>query len=587
MQSAGSNAHNMTNLPNKTRLTRHLFYALLGGLLGLTCARQIGPSGGPVDEQPPEIINTIPPQSAVRVPIEASVEIEFTEKIDRETFAEALFVSPDPGGELKFSYSGRRVRIEFPKPLLPERTYVVTIGTDLRDNHNVAMASSYTLAFSTGDSIDRGEIAGQIFGESNPQGILLWAYILPEQPDSMGIDPRKRSGDYVTQAGAKGEYRIPFIAGGKYRVFAIQDQARNGVYDPMEDRIGVPDRDIEISAENLRVTNLHFRMTQEDTVQPVLSNASLNNANTIEVRFDEELARIDSALASHFVLQDTLKNTTVNIRNAAHFPLDPKLYFLITEPLDSIVQLKIEALEMTDPAGNALDQAFSQFGFGGNARPDTLRPKIVRFAPEDSSTGVALDTPIRIVFNEWMQPSDSSAISVRAVDSLRTPIDGRLQWLNPFELLFQPGSTWKSQTRHTIELQAEKLRDLTGNMLLDTTAVRTFVVLNADTLSEIAGTLSTTLMLPDCTNIYLKAVQIEGGKAERAFKLVGPGEYRFRHLLPGVYRIEGFFDTKPNGEFDFGTAVPFVPAERFFVYADSIKIRPRWPNEGNDIVVEK
>ncbi|MFQ5630990.1 MAG: Ig-like domain-containing protein [bacterium] len=521
------------------------------------------------------------------MPSEASIEIEFSEKIDRDKFPEAIFISPDPGGELKFKYKGRRVRIHLPKELLPDRTYVVTVGTDLRDNHNVAMEESFTLAFSTGDSIDRGEISGRVFADK-PQGISLWAYILPDSGIHADIDPRKRSGDYVTQAGVEGAYRIPFIAGGKYRVFAVNDLARDGIYDPVEDEIGVPDRDVEITPGKLQVDNLDFRMALEDTISPVLSSASLVNATTVEVRFDEPITIPDSLLINHFLLTNTKTQTAVTPNNAANFPLDPKLFYLLTNPIDSIASFVLEAKNVTDVAGNAIDSAFAKYEFGGNARPDTVQPKILRVTPEDSSNGIALDQEVRIVLSEWMQQPDSAVgMVVRIADTSRTVVQGKLRWHNPFELGFKPDTTWKSNTRYDLEIANKSLLDYAGNALFDTLATRTFATLNADTLSEISGKLETSLNLPDSTLIYLKARQVAGGKAEREIWLQAPRAYTFQQLLPGVYMIEGFFDTKPNRKYDFGKAFPFIRSERFFVYPDSIKIRSKWPNEGNDIVVEK
>ncbi|MDZ7343940.1 MAG: hypothetical protein ONA90_05440, partial [candidate division KSB1 bacterium] len=63
-----------------------------------------------------------------------------------------------------------------------------------------------------------------------------------------------------------------------------------------------------------------------------------------------------------------------------------------------------------------------------------------------------------------------------------------------------------------------------------------------------------------------------------------PGPYRFEYVLPGVYQLRAFRDANRNGRFDFGAVLPFVSAERYFVWPDTIKVRSRWPNEGNDVI---
>jgi hypothetical protein len=56
-------------------------------------------------------------------------------------------------------------------------------------------------------------------------------------------------------------------------------------------------------------------------------------------------------------------------------------------------------------------------------------------------------------------------------------------------------------------------------------------------------------------------------------------------MLPGSYTIELYRDEDGNGRFNYGGILPFQPAERFWIYPDTIKIRARWPNEGENIIL--
>jgi len=95
---------------------------------------------------------------------------------------------------------------------------------------------------------------------------------------------------------------------------------------------------------------------------------------------------------------------------------------------------------------------------------------------------------------------------------------------------------------------------------------------------------------PDSTangRIFLKAQQNAKDGQTYEMQLSEPGPYEFSGILPGTYSLEGFRDRDNNGEYSFGQAFPFQPAERFVVYPDTIKVRARWPNEGNDIVIKE
>lgn len=558
--------------------------AVLGSLLllGTACARQVAPSGGPPDTTPPEIVSTTPAPGDTLVPQDTEVSFRFSERIDNDTFRSAVFISPRPGDEVKMSFSRNSASLRFPEPLLPDRTYVVTVGTDLKDYHGVAMAQSYTLAFSTGSRLDRGEISGRVYADS-PQGTQIWAYILPDSGE-VALDPAQTKGDYITQAGTAGEFRIPFIARGRYRVFAVNDRARDGLYQAGEDEIGVPDGDIVLDDSTTSYDGLRFRLTREDTLQPGLISAVAVNRQIVEARFDDDMTAPDSLWQRYFSLRDTRSGAALPILEAARFPLDDKVFALRIEPQREAVPLELEVSGLTDLGANPIDTAYAKYAFTTVSATDTARPRIVRFSPADSARSVRLDEKIDVVFNEWMQRPDSArGLTVYGPDERTLP--GSLRWRNPFHLQFAPDSVWRSRTTYRVRLQPAQLTDLAGNELFDTLQTRVFTTLNADTLTSISGHF-TARRDSNGTRVELKARQVQGGKAEYRTSITNPGPYRFDQVLPGVYMIEGFLDTNANGRFDFGKANPFQPAERFFVLPDSIKTRPRWPNEGNDIVID-
>ena len=125
-----------------------------------------------------------------------------------------------------------------------------------------------------------------------------------------------------------------------------------------------------------------------------------------------------------------------------------------------------------------------------------------------------------------------------------------------------------------------------GNSLLDSIFCTHFWTLNADTLSAISGIFTD----EDSTangRILLRARQVSPGDLFYSIELDKAGPYVFQNILPGIYLIDAFRDADGNGVYSYGQPLPFVPAERFVFYADSINVRSRWPNEGNDITLLK
>lgn len=569
------------------------------------CARQAPPPGGPEDRTPPKILSATPEQNATRVSLATRPQFFFSEKIDRASFASAFFVSPPfPSDKpMRFRWHGKRVEVILPDSLHVARTYVVTIGTDVRDLHGNRLERAFTLAFSTGDSLDTGEIQGHIFFDK-PAGVLIMAYLLAAGREP---NPARDYADYLTQVGETGDFVLPFLSAGRYRVFALQDQTNDRLYNHGEEPLGVPTQDITLSSSQRSYRDLNLRLAVADTILPRLSAATALDQTHLELNFDEEVAPVDSLWPRHLRVAGAASDS-LRILAAAPHPSNPRQVHVLTAKQHAAM-FKILFDQIVDAAGNALDSLSRQAEFSGSANPDTMRPRLVKLTPADSSREVAVTTAIEMIFSEMMANAPAlmnysqkrlgnNTWPLAVQDSARKPVAGKGQWLNPFQFRFQPDTLLKSRAPYFVKILADSTFDPSGNALFDTLKQITFWTMNADTLTAISGTLIDAQ--PDATGtvpLTLKQVSAGAGTPfgaaaassrsvpEYTLTLPAPGPYRFDHILPGLYQLSGFRDTNKNGRYDYGTAFPFIPAERFIVWPDTMKTRARWPNEGNDFIL--
>jgi hypothetical protein len=148
--------------------------------------------------------------------------------------------------------------------------------------------------------------------------------------------------------------------------------------------------------------------------------------------------------------------------------------------------------------------------------------------------------------------------------------------------VFVPGEPLESLTEYRVRLDSVNIVDLAGNALSDT--LFSLNSMDADTLSEVAGS----VVDPDTTEegrIHITARQVRDSKIAYTIIIPQPGTYRIDAILPGEYLLECFRDRDGNGRYSLGKPFPYEPSERFIVYSDTVKIRSRWPNEGNDIIL--
>jgi len=185
-----------------------------------------------------------------------------------------------------------------------------------------------------------------------------------------------------------------------------------------------------------------------------------------------------------------------------------------------------------------------------------------------------------MVFSETMN-RESVEKHFNLSDTLGHHIKGNFSWKNGAHVIFTPQDTLQRETFYLVTLPVDSVQDFFGNSLADTLFKKWFITLNPDTLSAISGHIIDT----DSSAVgpfHLQASSTAG--AEYDLWIDGEGLYQFKDILPGIYIISVFRDEDGNGKYSYGQPFPFQGAERYYVYPDSINVRSRWPNEGNDII---
>ncbi len=565
---------------------KQLFY-LISTILIVTCANQGFPPGGPEDREPPAIMaeKLIPLAGAIRVPRDIRPQIEFNETVDRQTVEDGFFISPYPAGGYEFRWSGRQLKIIFPGNLDSNRTYVLTFGTDVRDLRRNRMIESFTFAFATGDSLDKGRISGRVGGSASTEGVQIWAYPLAGYPNP---EPQKNEASYITQCNEDGTFLLSYLKLGPYRLFAIIDKEVDRVYNPEVDQIGICTKDAFLSPQKLTEIECNFQLTMQDTTRPGLFRIYNTDNRHVSVRFDESIMKIDPDSMQRILIQqikdgapvDTLSIILMyqNAQNLSRIEL-------ITEPQVANANYLLIARDFFDLWQNLLEPKYRTIDFVGSAAPDTFRPQLVSLEPPDSSKLVALDQKFEFLFSEALIESTFYQ-HIKIVDSLGNALKGEMLTIAPNHFKFMPREILASEMRYRILVQADSVKDFFQNAMRDSAISYMFTTLNADTLGEITGILTDELP-DDLGNIFMKAVPAEQKGKTYEIIVKNPGPYRFKGVFPGNYLISGFRDRDQNETYSYGQLNPWIPAERFFQYADTISVRARWPNEGNDIIILK
>jgi hypothetical protein len=538
------------------------------------CAGLIPPSGGPADTTPPTIVGTYPLQNATRVETR-KITLEFSEYVDRSSVQDAIFISPYVG-MLEYSWSGTEVDIIFTDPLRASTTYVVTVGTDVIDvNNQNRMAQSYTLAFSTGDSIDHGIVAGKIF-DAKPEGVLIFAYRLDDRaPDT--LNPAHTSPDFITQSGKGGFFSLQNIPDGAYRLMAIRDEYRNFLYDAGTDEYGIPFRDIRLDQQHRLIGDIFLRMTKEDTARIALLFAQSKDTRHVMLRFNKAIRRSSIGTGAFRVL-DSVSGDSIRVRDWFAQSRQFSTMYLVTDSLRPGARYNVIVSTVVAEDGDSLPAPQRNIFFEAPAVRDTLRPKIQFFTPADSTRDIPYTQAVEVQFDDAVQ-HDALEKGFTLRDSTGVSVRGSYRWLNGATIRYQPLQALRGAEWYTAILHGKSVIDYADNGMRDSLARRRFRTVDPALLSSVSG--SVVDSVTGKGDIVVVAMEVSG-PAPLSYTAAADatGTFVIPDLPEGRYFLETFRDREGNRMYSYGRPFPYQPAARFGVYPDTVKLRARWPLEG-------
>lgn len=556
------------------------------GLIFLTavllagCAGQRAPEGGPIDTDPPSVISTIPPNYTTRFSGQ-SITIEFSEYVDHPAVEGAFFISPSLG-PLVFDWSGREVEVGFSEKLRRNTTYVVTIGTDVSDlNNRNKMAQAYTLAFSTGEDIDHGAIEGRVYTRQpadSPQGVTIAAYLLNDI-NADTLDPRNARPDYVTQTGKNGEFFLRHLRFGSYRVIALRDEFKNLLYDPETDDYGIASGDINLTPHDTLRSNVWMRLVREDTSALRLLKVTTQNQHVLRAEFSAPIVPGNISVGWFRVIDTVARRPLAVIATSPVFPQLTNL-IIVTDTQKSEVPYRLEVDSIRSQAGLGMNPLARSLGFAGSATPDTLGPMVVSCTAGDTSRGIALDATISVHLSVPVEKTAAEK-AITIVDSGRVPVRFRFRWLSAASLQLKPEEPMIDKMRYSVRIRPAVMKDLQGKAGKDSLRVFRFQTIDRDLFSTVEGAVRESGSIDVGGPIYVMARDAAAKDAkEYEVRLERAGAFTLKDIPEGKYLLRAYRDRNGNGQFDPGRVFPYKPSERFAQYADTLKVRARWPLEG-------
>lgn len=283
------------------------------------------PSGGPEDRTPPEVTFSYPGSLATGVGSGDSLVIVFSERMDRGSVEDWLFLSPE-AGRLRFVWVRDSLTIFSVQPWREETTYVLLIASQARDRRRNPLSGPMVRPFSTGDRLDAGVVEGTVrTGRLTAAGAFVFAW---ENPPTATESTLAHPGDISdairrAQVGVEGEFRLGQLpVGVPLSLCCLYDSDENRSYDPRGDLWGC----------------LEEVVVLEDSV-PALHDAE------IYLVYDDEPGsingRVVDSLCAHFDQPSRLRARRDSLRS---------LLGLVPPAADSAMQARADTAAAENPA---------------------------------------------------------------------------------------------------------------------------------------------------------------------------------------------------------------------------------------------
>ncbi|MFO7977675.1 MAG: Ig-like domain-containing protein, partial [Bacteroidales bacterium] len=209
-------------------------------VLGLfSCANPVAPTGGPVDEEPPQVVRSTPENYATNFQ-GGQVRIYFDEYVQLRDINNKLLISPPLETMPEIRLRGRSIIMNIEEELRPNTTYNFFFGDAIVDITENNPMLNFQFVVATGDFVDSLSVMGQVLDAFTLAPMEEGTYVMlyDEYYDSI---PYKEKPVYLSKTNAEGDFWIHNMREGEFKVFALQDLNSNFIYDLPEERIAFLD----------------------------------------------------------------------------------------------------------------------------------------------------------------------------------------------------------------------------------------------------------------------------------------------------------------------------------------------------------
>ncbi|MEM6524350.1 MAG: Ig-like domain-containing protein [Bacteroidota bacterium] len=539
---------------------------LLAAVTILSCANQTQPTGGPKDEDPPELLSSDPIQGSINV-VTDKIELTFNEDIKTENAIEQLIITPRIDTEFEIKYRKSKATITFEENLPDSTTFTFNFREAVVDITEGNAPKNLKLAFSTGNYLDSLSISGNVkyhLTDRPGENITVALYQTSDTLDLFTGPPL-----YFTKTDNNGDYLFENLKGGNYKIYAFDDLNKNLTAQSNSESFGFLSGIIPLDSN---IVELNLPLISVDA-RPLELQSARQSGTTFNVKYNKSLSNYNISADSHeTIVHSFADNTQDNIRIYNTFHIEDSLQLFLSSQ-DSLNQFSKDTIYLKfEPTQRKPITASQTF----DLQPIVIEQRLV--------TGqVGFNKPItKTNFDSTYIYIDST--HVYFLDSTNFKWGHSTNLLEFSYLLDQ--SLFEEKEESSNESQPNSPQDSLAN---DSTqqakpelkphirfSEAAFISAESDSSTNIKTNLTFTtrdkfglIALEIQTDYTNYIIQLLDAQNEVVAERINTQKFDFSYLKPGTYRIRILIDTNENGVWDPGNIFLDIEPEPSLFYDSS------------------
>ena len=574
-------------------LSALIIFAIM--LLVHACANKAqGPTGGPKDKTPPQVLRTFPTNGSLNFNKKVVV-IDFDKIVTVEKPTDYVIISPPQKKPADVKSLGKRVEVNFNEKLQDNTTYSINFGNAIQDVNEKNILKNYLFSFSTGSEIDTLKISGTVINaeDLNPiAGIIVGIY--QETSDSVfSLKPFMRIG----KTDENGHFSIDNVKKGKYKVFALGDTNHDYTFQPGEGLALCDSMIVPTFVRQEMKDTVWADSTEVDSIRTYMGTRFLPDSLTLRyfkenkkrqyfVKFERkepfvfslffnttqailpDLKPLNFKWDNKYLLQKSsgLDSLTYWITDSLVWKKDTLKIAMSYLKTDSLFQLKPQ----TDTILVSMHKARINVHAKASKRLTPLKIPPLKFMNNIAST-FEIYNPIQLNFEAPLEYIDVSKIKLfQKTDTIFKQIPFKWIQSDSTKMSYAIQHKWIAETSYEIRIDSAAFKSIyqrTSSKLKSEFKIRSLDEYSSVKLLLAVFNPKAILQILDSKDEVLssKPVSVKGTV--------------FEYLKPGDYYMRMFIDDNGNGKWDPGSLAKRRQPEQVYYYPKKMTLMANWEFE--------